>query len=117
MKASKIIALIATLTLARLLCLDTSTGRIYPMDFEWPNYQGSARSLRIYYGLESGKYDQTASIGIDKPMSCEIAGLLPSKRYYLTATLIDDLGLESEFSPELHRDAEMNGVINLRMVW
>ncbi|HEX5220020.1 MAG TPA: Ig-like domain-containing protein [Verrucomicrobiae bacterium] len=53
---------------------------------------------RIYYGVASGNYTNSAPVGL--VTNATLTGLVVGTRYYFAATAFDDTGIESDFSNE-----------------
>ena len=56
-------------------------------------------NYKIYYGVASGTYTNTASAGTNTTLS--ISNLVEGKTYYFAATAVDTYGLESDYSTEV----------------
>ena len=56
-------------------------------------------TVAIYYGTFSHSYTQRINAGTNRNLS--IPGLDSGRKYYFSATHVDDFGVESDFAPEL----------------
>lgn len=66
-----------------------------------------ALSYRVYYGAETGLYDQPFGSGLDvgNVITYTITGLTVGVTYYITVTAVDGSGNESEFGNEVAKVA------------
>ena len=66
---------------------------------QWdPSPSPEAAGYRIYFGVASGDYTDTVSVGV--VTTATITGLVTGTKYYFAATAFDAAGSESEFSNE-----------------
>ena len=63
-----------------------------------PSISPNVAGYKIYYGLASGVYSNTISVG--SSTNATITGLAAGTTYYFAATAVDALGVESPFSNE-----------------
>lgn len=61
-----------------------------------PSISTNVVGYKIYYGLASGVYNNTISVG--NSTNVTITGLIAGTTYYFAATAVDALGVESPFS-------------------
>jgi len=63
-----------------------------------PSISTNVAGYKIYYGLASGVYNNTISVG--NTTNATVTGLVEGTTYYFAATAFDALGTESQFSNE-----------------
>ena len=63
-----------------------------------PSISTNVAGYKIYYGLASGVYNNTISVGSSTNVT--VTGLVEGTTYYFAATAVDALGVESQFSNE-----------------
>jgi len=64
-----------------------------------PSASPNITGYKVYYGAATGAYTNTVSVG--NTTNTALSGLAEGTTYYLTATALDSLGQESDFSPEI----------------
>ena len=71
---------------------------------EWDPADGDVSGYKLYYGNESGNYDNVIDVGNTTVYTVE--GLEEGKVYYFSATSYNDEGLESDFSNEVSYEVQ-----------
>jgi hypothetical protein len=67
-----------------------------------PSPASDVKTYRIYYGVASQAYSDMVTVG--NVTEATITNLVPGAKFYFTATAVDAIGLESEFSNEVRYD-------------
>lgn len=71
----------------------------YSVTLAWnPSISTNVVGYKVYYGLASGAYNNTISVG--SSTNATITGLIAGSTYFFAATAVDSLGDESPFSNE-----------------
>jgi len=64
-----------------------------------PNSGPNVTGYKVYYGAATGTYTNSVSVG--NTTTATLSGLVEGSTYYLSATALDNLGQESDFSAEI----------------
>src|SRR5437867_3915450 len=64
-----------------------------------PSASPNVTGYKVYYGAATGTYTNTVSVG--NTTNTTLSGLVEGTTYYLSATALDNLGQESDLSPEI----------------